>query len=586
MSLSKPTKRILIIFAIIIAAIFIVIFTVNQFAASILEGKLRTALAKNETEYRVNIRDVGGNIFFGNIRLKDIEIIPDSSLLQAVKEGTASTVTAFQADIPLLRITGVGIFDALVNKQIGLNTIELRDADIKIYKGKSHGDVKIEKQKQKQTFNPDSIFIKNVSGISIGDILLRNNTIRLWDLENDSEILTNKMKKFEISNFKISKHSNVSDLFYLDVEKLNIHIASEEFDLPGGDYILSFQELDFSIADSTLKLHKFKLRPTWDDKFKMAAQWKYNREIYDLEVEEIDLHSVSLLRLVTEGHVFIDSISVNKLNANIFKDQRYPFDELKRPLLPDQLLKTMNFPLYIGAVRIDESRLVYQEKYETAEELMTVELAGLNAELSFITSVKDSIKTEKPMEALILCKIMNKASMRVEFLWPLHTKSDIFYFSGSVGSTNLSLFDKAAYPAMGAKFYGGKLNSLDFQASATSTTSKGEMTMLYENLDAEITKKETKDKNKFLSWAANTVIRTGNPGSNGKIRVAEMSFDRTMYKGFGNFFWKTLLSGIVNTVSPAGKNIRKEDTSMSEQAKEESSELTAKERRKNKRKNK
>ena len=31
-----------------------------------------------------------------------------------------------------------------------------------------------------------------------------------------------------------------------------------------------------------------------------------------------------------------------------------------------------------------------------------------------------------------------------------------------------------------------------------------------------------------------------------------MDFERTPYKGLGNYLWKTIESGIINTVSPVG----------------------------------
>ena len=63
-------------------------------------------------------------------------------------------------------------------------------------------------------------------------------------------------------------------------------------------------------------------------------------------------------------------------------------------------------------------------------------------------------------------------------------------------------------------------------------------------------------KNKLLSWAANTVIHVSNPGKNNKVRIASMEFERVEYKGFGNYVWKTLLSGIMNTILPTGKTVK------------------------------
>jgi hypothetical protein len=242
----------------------------------------------------------------------------------------------------------------------------------------------------------------------------------------------------------------------------------------------------------------------------------------------------------------------------------------------------MEMQLYIGEVNLRNSKLVYQEKEEGRSELMTVELGDLNATISFITSIKDSILTTKPLKATIRAKLMNKPTLRVDFEFPLHTHSDLFYFSGWLGATSLSIFDEASSPAIGLRFLEGNLQSLYFKASATATTSRGEMTMLYDNLQAELLKKDNESTNKFMSWAANTVLRTGNPGANGKTRVVEMSFDRVMYKGLGNFFWKTLQSGIVGSVTPSGKTLRQEDPTSAKNATEEASKTIEEEKSKKK----
>jgi hypothetical protein len=84
------------------------------------------------------------------------------------------------------------------------------------------------------------------------------------------------------------------------------------------------------------------------------------------------------------------------------------------------------------------------------------------------------------------------------------------------------------------------------------------MTMLYDGLAAEVVKKDQQSKNKFLSWAANAVLKTSNPGKNGKTRVVVIGFERVMYKGLGNFLWKTLQTGITSTITPTGKQVKDE----------------------------
>jgi len=184
---------------------------------------------------------------------------------------------------------------------------------------------------------------------------------------------------------------------------------------------------------------------------------------------------------------------------------------------------------------------------------------------------------------------MEKTPLTAKFVLPLNSSIDTFYFTGHLASAKLKEFNRASLPAIGVKFNSGQLNELSFSGSGSSRYSGGEMTMLYTDLDAEVVKKNQKDKSKFLSWAANTVIHTSNPGKNNKLRVAQMEAERVIYKGFGNIVWKALQSGIVNSVTPTGK-IKK--TSKEQKKKEAATDKdsdtkeTRKEKRKKKKENK
>ena len=85
------------------------------------------------------------------------------------------------------------------------------------------------------------------------------------------------------------------------------------------------------------------------------------------------------------------------------------------------------------------------------------------------------------------------------------------------------------------------------------------MTMLFDNLDAAVLKKDQLEENKTFSFLANAAIKDSNPSKNGRVSVAEIEFDRTMYKGFGNYLFKTVESGLVNSVYPFGdrKKVKK-----------------------------
>jgi hypothetical protein len=95
------------------------------------------------------------------------------------------------------------------------------------------------------------------------------------------------------------------------------------------------------------------------------------------------------------------------------------------------------------------------------------------------------------------------------------------------------------------------------------------MKMLYHDLEAEVFKKKTAEKNDFLSWSVKNLVHKSNPGNNGEVREATMKFERVMYKGFGNFLWKTLQNGIVNSIAPFGMTTEKAAAKKKRQSKRE-----------------
>ena len=137
MKLTKSRKILLLITGIIVVIILAVVISLNLIIASLIQSEINSALEKNETGYKVSLGGVGGNILFGNIRLKDIHIEPDSNMLAKVRNGEMMPKTAIKADIPLIRIAHVGLMDAIVDKNIIIGSIEIRRASMTILQGKN-----------------------------------------------------------------------------------------------------------------------------------------------------------------------------------------------------------------------------------------------------------------------------------------------------------------------------------------------------------------------------------------------------------------------------------------------------------------
>ena len=559
MTLSKKQKHWLIITGIIVGILVVIIIAIDIILATIIRGKIDQALNKNTTDYQVSIKRVGVNILTGNLNVRGLKIVPDSALINGVKKGTVNLKFIQASEIGLFRIAGVNIYKALMDGEIYARKILFKEAKIKIYKGKiPPKGIEVEDKSQNK-FNPDSIAIKGLHKINLHEIDFVDCKVEVFEIsenEKDKKLFSTGDLDLYLHSVDFVKHPDNPDVFRLDFSKFKAELSVTSLLLPGGWYFMDIDRLIYNNANDFLEINGLAMHPTYQDKYKMAKAFKFTKEIYDLDVNKIYVESFNVFEILSKNEVIIDSVGVDGLKVEILKDKRYPFDESRRPKLPHQLLKNMKFPLYIRKIAIQNSDLVYQEKMKDIKPLMTVQLGSLNVMIDNVTSIKDSIRKVKMMKARLKGKLMRKVPLTIDFVFPLNIRKDTFYLAGSMGAAPLSTFNPAAFPAIGAKFEKGKLKSVTFKGGANDSVSSGQMTLLYSDLSVSILQKDRIKKNKFMSWAASSVSRTGNPGKNGTTRIAVMGFKRVMYKGFGNFMWKTLQTGIVNSISPFGKTLK------------------------------
>ncbi len=143
---------------------------------------------------------------------------------------------------------------------------------------------------------------------------------------------------------------------------------------------------------------------------------------------------------------------------------------------------------------------------------------------------------------------MKKIPISIHITFPLNRSLHGFTFWGSMGSGSFLLFNKLSKRA-GLIFKGGRINGLQFHGIGNSTYASGKLLLKYQNLKVNILKSNSYEKKEFLSWAANSIIRTENP-VNGYEREATIYYQRRSYEGFPSFFWKTIFSGIKATLIP------------------------------------
>jgi len=573
----KSNKKRWIALGTIVTIIVVVVFSFNLILGSIARHFIDTQLEtiNSTSNKKISIGKIHFNIWGRTLTLKDISVVPDSSMFEKLKHGKLDRVSIMEINVPSLEFRKLGILKILAQQNLSLNKILVRGVEFTVYK--SEFDVGTEEDDE-PAISLDSIQIEKLNGINLSNVEFELFSYTAINVKTSDTIFSFHGNDFEIRGLELVKTNNSGDFFRVNTENLSLKMQQQRINLRNANYFISLGELDFSFPDSLITASDFMVKPT-RDKYKLGASYKYTKEVLDVEIKSINFFGYKVGKAFRQGIIDIDSILIDGMKVDVFKDRTKPFDKSKRPLFMQQQLKALKQPLHIKKVKVSNGDFTFALRPEGSEKLMKVDISNIKADVDFITSVKDSLQSGKKLQVNLNGILMGASSVSVNVKMPYNSPVDTFYFSGELGSGDFIKFNQALYPVTGIKFNGGRLNSLKFYANASPKSAKGLMTMLYEDLEAEIPRKYANKKNKFLSFTANTVLRTSNPSKRGKTRVALVKTNRVEYKGFGNLLWKTVQSGLINTILPTGKT-HKEETQITREEKKISSAKSNKKRRK------
>lgn len=538
---------------IITAIIVVFILSVNSILSAVVSKIVNSQLEEMNmlAENKITVGNIKLNVFTGNLNLKNVQVKRDSLFFENFKKGLTEKVSTSEFVLSDLKIRGFSIYNILVKKEIHANKIIAKGLQMNLFKSE-----KLAGKNEKEAVEAeklDSIFINGIKKIDFGSIVFNDFALKIINVQTNDTLFSYNEKECEISGIKLIADATIENYFIVDKQDLKVSFEEQEIQTNDGNYKIGLNKIKYDYKTSSLLISNFKMNPTIE-KEKLASTYAYNTEVYQFETEAIQLKGFHLDSILRTGIVKIDSILIESPIIGIYKDQTKPFNIYKRPKFLNQKLKALKQPINIEKVIIKNGLFNYWEKHEGFKELMTLDITDFGAEISNITSIKDSLTKGNDLTINVKGNVCNVAPLNLDVFMDYNTWNDSYSFIGSIGKANFIDFNAAIYPAAGVNFSAGTLNSIQFSVKGTPIGTSGKMTMLYHDLEADFATKEK--ENKGLSWIANSVLMVSNPSSKGTLRVAEIESERIKYKGFGNLIWKSVMSGMVNTLLPIGKHTK------------------------------
>jgi hypothetical protein len=385
-----------------------------------------------------------------------------------------------------------------------------------------------------------------LNSITADSVVVENAHVTLRD--KDSKSIRCKASGFSVRFAGIaidsSKQNDSSRMLFSNDQALHCN----QLDIPSKDKVYNFKisGLDYNSQTSRLHTDQIRLTPSQTEEQFVQAN-KYSKDRFNITIGSVDLIQLSRQSLLRQELV-ADSLILTEGSFHIFRDKSRPHDSIDRTHdYPQEAIMRMALPLYIGKVLIRRSYIEYKEKNEKSDSSGKVAFFHVNASLSNVTNVTDSIRKNNQMRLHFESSFLNTSALIVNINMRLNDHSGRFHLDARLDGMPAVTLNPLLKPMALAELEKGQINSLQYQMEATNIKARGTVYIKYDGLKIKLLKKD-EDKNKyktkfFPTLAAGIMLKDSNP-QHDKMRVGNVDYTRDIHRSVFNLMWKSLFAGI------------------------------------------
>lgn len=551
----NPTKRKLLkwIAGSLIALLVIVVTSAIYLAAKwkpFLTEKIKTGVYEaSDHLYRVDFKDLNLNVLTGTVSMNTVRLYPDTSVFHALEKKDLAPVHLFEVKLDELKLTRISILDAYFKKRIDMNAIVLDHPSINMLRF----NVKPQTDTVKTATNLYQQISKSLESVHIRSVKVLNADFDY--IRGETGVVMNAVKKLNIS---------ITDVLIDSVsqfDKQRFYYSKDvAFELIGYEslskdkmYTLKVDTLRGFANNGHIKLKGFQMIPMYPD-LEFSRKYKTQRDRYDLKFPTVEFKGLDLQRFNIEGRLHAGALTIASAKVKIFMNRELPpSKENKSRNFPHIALQRVALPLIIDTVNLKSIDVAYTEYNPIAQERGTVHIDNLTGTIKNVTN--DSLQKSKNafMAADLKAKIIKAANLDAHLRFNLNAKDGAFTFAGNIGSMNMPALNPLASALGLVKIEAGNIQKVEFDIKGNAIGSTGSLKMYYNNLKVQLLKEgedgEAPKKKGLLSFLANNlVIKDSNPEKGEALRVAPVQFTRSPSQSFFSLLWKSVFSGIRETV--------------------------------------
>ena len=563
MSKRPKHRRLYIILAIIAVILVALILTTNQILSNLMKKELTGLLNKDPNSlYDIRFEDIRVNLFRSSVNVLNVTVSPTDSSYAVLHEGKVNKLVHLR--LPEFRIMNIHILKFLRAKTIDIGEVDLTGFSVDYLINRN-----APQPENKKSLALHSIFSEKFQGASIGKVKLNAKTLRFFHVDQqDSSFIEIDSVRVTIQGVALTPETTERPI---PLDFKDIRISTGHFSLSSMKYYsIATTDVYLDVVESTLVVDGFRLIPRYSkEEYNKAIS--YNNDWFSISTKTIRVAHLDFEELEFNKLIDIKSLSIEGADIDIYRDKRLPDAPFKyKPLLAG-LIGRIPIEMNIDTVRIEGTRLRYQEQTDASDQPGTVFFEPLKVTVQHVTNSPDLLAQDPTMVVDFHGRIMGTSDLDARLNIDLTSKHEDFTIRGSLQPVPGTAFNLMVEHLLPVKIESADISRTAFSFTANDDISHGELILEYDNLQVEVLKGRDQDKkSRLISFVANGLIHDKNIPDHHKYRTGTIRFERRKDKAIVNFLWNSCKTGIISIVAPiADKNKKVERQETREEKKEE-----------------
>ncbi|SMO68294.1 hypothetical protein [Fodinibius sediminis] len=499
----------------------------------------------SDSTYTITFDNLALNVFSGTAHVNNIQIDADTAAFY----NTRPPGFLFRGSLGKIDIEGVNVISSMVGDELRISTIRLLEPDIEILKNPDPSTADSSSSFSSVDSTIYAALPDRYRGLEVGEFTVQEGQGRLSHTQDTlSSIRELNLSLFDIrvdSSSVASGRTFITDAISMDVRDFMIELSDSL-------NTIRFQTLSLSSQKQHVVLDSLQLIPQYGE-LEFARQHGSTIDRIDLVIPRLRLEGFDYRRFVNSGRIYsrygqiTDASLKDYLNRGIAGGPP-SIKKLSFIRFRDEL----DIPVKMDSLRIDNAFISYSEYVGNTPRAGTITFEHTDAMFRNISNYPDEAKAGITTTLETQTRVMGSGRLDVHFSFPMDTRNGFHRINGKLHQMPLTHFNSMVEHVAFVRIDRGRLDSLTFEMTLNEEESSGTLVMNYQDLNISVLDKQSIEQygllENFKTFLANNfIVRENNTPETG-IQAGRIDFERDKTKSIFNYWWKSLLSGIKESI--------------------------------------